>query len=140
MIFAIALSSNFKRQFYFDFIYQQLKSLGQVQFSSVYLIPCRDGIGEDYWNAACLLSCEYDVLHMENLAKQWEIQAHRIRPSHEISLDIDIIAYGEQLSDMQFICKKLPLPIDVKIPLGELWQHSELMGEYPQFPVVDFQH
>lgn len=138
MIFAIALSSNFNRSMYFKWIYQQLQQFTQVEFSSTYVIPCRDGVGADYWNSACLVQCDLNLEQMQDLCKQWEQQAERKRPSHQISLDVDVIAWGEQLDDMQFIQKKLPLPLDVKIPLGELWQHDELLSENIQFNRVDW--
>ena len=51
-----------------------------------------------------------------------EVAAGRVRPSHDIPLDIDIIAWGENLAQMQFNPKKLPLALDVKIPMWDIWQ------------------
>lgn len=138
MIFAIALASNFKRPIYFKWIYQQLQQFTAVQFSSTYVIPCRDGVGDDYWNSACLVQCDLSLVQMQDLCKQWEQQAERKRPSHQISLDVDIIAWGQNLAEMRFIQKKLPLPLDVKIPLSELWQHDKLLYDDVQFETVDW--
>lgn len=44
IIFALALASNLDAAQHFTFAYTQLATLGKVQFSSVYQIPCRDGI------------------------------------------------------------------------------------------------
>lgn len=68
-IFALALASNLDADQHFTFAYTQLATLGKVQFSSVYQIPCRDGIGDDYWNSACLLKAPYH-LNKLNLFKE----------------------------------------------------------------------
>lgn len=136
MLFALALSSNVNRDVHFKSIYHALHQLGQVQFSSIYQIPCRDGVGAEYWNSACLLECDISVSELIYYLKQLEQQAGRTRPSHTIPLDVDLIAWGQDLNSMQFVEKKLPLPLDVKIPLVELWQHQALMDDFPSFPVV----
>ncbi|ALH95825.1 2-amino-4-hydroxy-6-hydroxymethyldihydropteridine diphosphokinase [Acinetobacter equi] len=136
-IFALALASNFEPQLNFDTAYRQIQSLGETHFSNIYLIPCRDGVGEDYWNSACLLKSHLNEHEMLNLLKKIEEESGRVRPSHKISLDIDLIAWGEQLSNMQFNTKKLPLALDVKIPLCEIWQHSMFEGiSLNQYPVI----
>ena len=136
-IFALALASNFQQQDNFHFAYQQLAQLGIVDFSSIYEIPCRDGVGEDYWNSACLLKSLLSIDAMIEKLKQLEQQSGRIRPSHHISLDIDVIAWGQNLNQMQFNPKKLPLALDVKIPLLELWQNDALKYNTAlQYPVI----
>ena len=57
---------------------------------------------------------------MLDLLKDLEHQAGRVRPSHKISLDIDLIAFGQNLSDLQLNQKKMPFALDVKIPMYEL--------------------
>lgn len=136
MLFALALSSNVDRDVHFKSIYHALCQLGQAKFSSIYQIPCRDGVGAAYWNSACLLECDLSVSELIYYLKQLEQQAGRVRPSHTIPLDVDLIAWGQDLNSMQFVEKKLPLPLDVKIPLVELWQHQALRGDFPSFPVV----
>lgn len=121
MIFALALASNLDRERHFAQAYQAIQQLGECQFSQIYEIPCRDGIGADYWNSACLLKCDLTVDEVMQLMKQLEEASGRIRPSHKISLDIDVIAWGEHLDQMQFNQKKLPLAQDVKIPMNEIW-------------------
>ncbi|MDO4222828.1 MAG: 2-amino-4-hydroxy-6-hydroxymethyldihydropteridine diphosphokinase [Acinetobacter sp.] len=125
MIFAIALSSNDGMEQHLKLAAQHIRQWGECQFSSIYIIPCRDGIGADYWNAACLCESEQDVAQITQQLTQLEQQAGRIRPSHQISLDVDLIAWGDDLQNMQLNSRKLPLPADVKIPLAELWQRDE---------------
>ncbi|MCI3880133.1 2-amino-4-hydroxy-6-hydroxymethyldihydropteridine diphosphokinase [Acinetobacter higginsii] len=136
-IFALALASNVQQQQNFTFAYEQLSRLGAVEFSPIYEIPCRDGIGADYWNSACLLKSRLCVDEVTEILKQLEAQSGRVRPSHHISLDIDVIAWGETLDHMQFNPKKLPLALDVKIPLYDLWQHADLAHlQSLQYPVI----
>lgn len=125
-IFALALASNLQQQQNFTFAYEQIAQLGRVVFSPIYEIPCRDGIGADYWNSACLLTSQLSIDDITDLLKTLEQQSGRIRPSHQITLDIDVIAWGKTLEHMQFNPKKLPLALDVKIPLFDLWHHADL--------------
>ena len=138
-LYALALASNDQPEQHFEQAYQHLCALGQTQFSAIYLIPCRDGVGADYWNAACLLHSELAVESLVEQLKALEQASGRVRPSHHISLDLDLIAWGPHLTDMQFNAKKLPLAVDVKIPLAELWQHPALQ-DVPQghYPVMQF--
>ncbi|WP_336936694.1 2-amino-4-hydroxy-6-hydroxymethyldihydropteridine diphosphokinase [Acinetobacter modestus] len=136
-IFALALASNLKQKQNFTFAYQQILSLGIVEFSSIYRIPCRDRVGADYWNSACLLKSRLSVDEITETLKNLEAQSGRVRPSHNISLDIDVIAWGETLNDMQFNPKKLPLALDVKIPLYDLWQIPDLdYDRKNSYPVI----
>lgn len=136
-IFALALASNVQQQQNFTFAYAQLAQLGKVEFSAIYQIPCRDAVGADYWNSACLLKSELTVDEVVDILKNLETQSGRVRPSHHISLDIDVIAWGKDLEHMQFNPKKLPLANDVKIPLLELWQHEALnYDDKLQYPVI----
>jgi len=138
IIFALALASNLDAEQHFTFAYMQLATLGKVQFSSVYQIPCRDGIGDDYWNSACLLKSSLNSSEIEAFLKKIESDTGRIRPSHHISLDVDLIAWGTDLDHMQFNSKKLPLALDVKIPLYELWNCETLKSKAVLYPVVNF--
>ena len=99
---------------------QQLATLGPLELSHVYQIPCRDGVGADYLNCACVLRSHLSSSEMLDLLKDLEHQAGRVRPSHKISLDIDLIAFGQNLSDLQLNQKKMPFALDVKIPMYEL--------------------
>ncbi|KAF1018456.1 MAG: hypothetical protein GAK29_04235 [Acinetobacter bereziniae] len=136
-IFALALASNNQPQLNFQKSFRQIESLGETLFSQIYLIPCRDGIGADYWNAACLLKSHLSVEHMISKLKQMEADSGRTRPSHQISLDIDLIAWGKELNAMHFNPKKLPLALDVKIPMFDLWQDAQFNSPSHQFPVID---
>lgn len=137
-IFALALASNLEPEVHFSHAYQVLENLGGIQFSQIYLIPCRDGVGADYWNSACILKSHLSVEYMLQLTKNLEVQSGRIRPSHKISLDVDLIAWGKNLNSMQFNPKKLPLALDVKLPLSELWQHELLHCQKMNYPIVQF--
>lgn len=122
-IFALALASNHQPEQHFFEAYRQLHALGHMQCSAIYLMPCRDGVGADYYNAACLLTSRMTVEDLVAQLKHMEQASGRVRPSHQISLDVDLIAWGEDLSHMQFNLKKLPLALDVKIPMNDLWSH-----------------
>ncbi|MEB3767836.1 2-amino-4-hydroxy-6-hydroxymethyldihydropteridine diphosphokinase [Acinetobacter sp. MD2] len=137
-IFALALASNLSQQQHFSLAYQQIGSWGKVNFSNVYQIPCRDDVGDDYWNAACLLITNLSSSEVESRLKWLETLSGRLRPSHQISLDVDLIAWGNTLTNMQWNRKKLPLAVDVKIPLSELWQHVDLQVSGFQFPKINF--
>ena len=134
-IFALALASNHQPEQHFRAAYAKLHTLGRLHCSRIYVIPCRDGVGVDYWNAAWILKSAIAVEEMLSLLKTMEAEAGRVRPSHKISLDLDLIAWGQHLNQMQFNPKKLPLPLDVKIPMQELWPHAafwHLPHAYPQ--------
>ncbi|OEC89328.1 2-amino-4-hydroxy-6-hydroxymethyldihydropteridine diphosphokinase [Acinetobacter sp. YK3] len=136
-IFALALASNLQQQQNFTFAYEQIAQLGRVVFSPIYEIPCRDGIGADYWNSACLLTSQLSIDEITELLKRLEQQSGRTRPSHQITLDIDVIAWGHTLEHMQFNPKKLPLALDVKIPLFDLWRHADLSYDQKvNYPVI----
>lgn len=136
-IFALALASNVEQRHHFTFAYAQLAHLGIVEFSPIYQIPCRDGVGADYWNSACILKSQLSADEVTETLKKLEAQSGRVRPSHHISLDIDVIAWGADLNDMQFNPKKLPLALDVKIPLYDLWHHAELVPiQKVNYPVI----
>lgn len=136
-IFALALASNCHPQQHFHAARKQLCKLGKVRFSPIYIIPCREGIGADYWNAACLLYSAVGVQEMADLLKQMEEDAGRIRPSHQISLDVDLIAWGYHLNQMQFNPKKLPLAMDVKIPMWDVWPDQAFEHERHAFPRIE---
>lgn len=137
-IFALALASNCNPELHFKQAFAQIAEIGQVQFSEIYLIPCRDAVGADYWNAACLLKAVMSVDDIIAILKKMETDSGRVRPSHQISLDVDLIAWGSDLQHMQFNPKKLPLALDVKIPMWDIWQSANFQYEKHQFPVVNW--
>ena len=136
MIFALALASNQNPEQHFERAFQQISGLGETQFSPIYLIPCRDGVGADYWNAACLVKSDLTVEQMLRFLKNMEFESGRIRPSHQITLDVDLIAWGQDLSSMQFNVKKLPLAVDVKIPLYDIWTDDQFKVAL-SYPIVE---
>jgi len=135
-IFALALASNCQPKQNFQKTFAQIKDLGEAFFSKIYLIPCRDAIGADYWNAACLVKSSLSVNEITTLLKKMETDSGRVRPSHQISLDVDLIAWGHDLSSMQFNLKKLPLALDVKIPMLDIWENEMFVHDQHHFPVV----
>lgn len=135
-IFALALASNDHPEQHFQQVYRQIAEMGQVQFSQIYLIPCRDGVGAEYWNSACLLRSSLSVDAVVLILKEMEEKSGRVRPSHQISLDIDLIAWGDDLTDMQFNPKKLPLATDVKIPMSDIWKHAMFPQQQHHFQTV----
>ena len=136
MIYALALATNVDRELNLNQAVEGLSQLGQLQWSAIYEIPCRDQIGADYWNCAALLESNLACGEIVDALKQLELRAGRIRPSHRISLDVDLIAWGETLHEMQFNAKKLPLALDVKIPLSELWKAEGLNVEQHHYPQI----
>ena len=136
MMFALALASNQNPEYYFECAFRQIKFLGETQFSPIYLIPCRDGVGADYWNAACIVQSDLTVEQMIKFLKNMEFESGRVRPSHQISLDVDLIAWGANLSSMQFNVNKLPLAVDVKIPLYDIWADEQFKVSL-NYPVVE---
>lgn len=139
-IFALALASNCHPQQHFQNAMKQISGLGEVQFSKIYVIPCRDAVGADYWNAACLLKAAMSVDDIIAILKKMETDSGRVRPSHQISLDVDLIAWGADLEHMQFNPKKLPLALDVKIPMLDIWQSTDFQHDEHQFPVVNWKN
>lgn len=138
-IFALALASNTQPEHHFQIALTQLAQHGHLICSDVYLIPCREGIGADYWNAACLWTSTLSVEEVLAFIKKMEMQSGRVRPSHKIFLDIDLIAWGDHLTQMQFNIKKLPLALDVKIPFYQLWKHAAFQYPYDiQYPKLVF--
>ena len=135
-IYALALASNSQPKQHFQSAIAQISQLGEFKFSKIYLIPCRDGIGADYWNAACLVQSYLNPAEMMAYLKQMETASGRVRPSHNIALDVDLIAWGSNLAQMQFNAKKMPLALDVKIPMLDIWQDAAFEHEQHDFPVV----
>ena len=135
-IFALALASNCNPKPHFQRAIAQISELGDFKFSKIYLIPCRDGIGAEYWNAACLVRSHLTAFEVTAYLKQMEADSGRIRPSHNISLDVDLIAWGDDLTHMQFNPKKMPLALDVKIPMYDIWENELFEHQHDTFPVV----
>lgn len=136
MIYALTLASNSQPHNHLVNALKQIASLGCITRSPIYVIPCRDGVGQDYWNAACLLESKQQVNEITNLLKALEKASGRVRPSHDISLDVDLIAWGNTLQNMQFNPKKMPLALDVKIPMFDIWENPLFEHEAHHFPQV----
>lgn len=123
MIFALALASNLNAQQHLSWALKKLAQKGNLlSISKAYQIPCRDGVGADYLNSACLLQLQmHDIQQVQQFLKTLETQAGRVRPSHQISLDIDLIAWQDnKQSNWQFNAKKMPFALDVKVPVYEI--------------------
>ncbi len=136
-IYAITIATNLDKSKHLQLCLDMLKSWGSYQVSSVYEIPCRDQVGADYWNAACLLESTMSLDDVLSALKQLEQDAGRKRPSHSISLDVDLIAWGDTFQNMQFNPKKLPLADDVVIPLSEIWKDERLKQITHDFLRID---
>ena len=138
-IYALALASNDQARTHFEYALTQLQRFGALTCSHIYLIPCRDAVGADYWNAACLLESHWDLDSLNLELKQLESTTGRVRPSHRISLDVDLIAWGNSLDSMQFNPQKMPLALDVKIPMLELWPDPSFQHAAHPYPCLSCQ-
>lgn len=127
MIYALSLASNLDAKKHILWAVEQLSYAGKLRLSEFFEIPCRDGVGNKYLNGACLLySSNHSKSELLDLIKQLEYQTGRVRPSHSITLDIDLIAWQSVNSTWYFNKKKWPLAFDVKLPLSQLIQHPDL--------------
>lgn len=136
-LYALAISSNQNREHWTRYAMQQLEGLGECQFSGIYQIPCRQGKGADYYNLAVLLQTHLNFAQLDAFLKQLEVQAGRIRPSHHIPLDMDIVAYGAMISSLQPVASRLPLPFDAVKPLSELWQDCPAADTSMPYQIVN---
>lgn len=122
--FALALASNLNARHYLAWALQRIQTLGEIRCSQVFEIPCRDAVGADYLNMACLVDTPCHFAFIQQYLKELEQQAGRVRPSHQVSLDIDIIAW-QQNNKWHFNEKKMPFAVDVKIPMYELLPYQD---------------
>ncbi|SDC03222.1 2-amino-4-hydroxy-6-hydroxymethyldihydropteridinediphosphokinase [Acinetobacter boissieri] len=123
MIFALALASNSNACKHLNWALQQLQNQGMLlAVSSAYEMKCRDDVGADYLNAACLFESKaLELSSLQVLIRDLELMTGRIRPSHQITLDIDLIAWKTQdIQPWQYNTKKMPFALDVKIPLYDI--------------------
>lgn len=121
MRYWLALGSNDQPQTSLDFACIELAKLGEVLFSSRYELPPRSGVGVDYINMAVRLDSELTVDAIRKIIYQLEDAAGRVRKSSVIRLDIDLIAWEESGAKPIFDIHRLPLPMDVIIPMEEIW-------------------
>lgn len=121
MRYWLALGSNDQPQTSLDFACIELAKLGEVLFSSRYELPPRSGIGVDYINMAVRLDSELIVDAVRAIIYQLEDAAGRVRKSSVIRLDIDLIAWEESGAKAVFDSHRLPLPLDVIVPMEEIW-------------------
>lgn len=136
-LYALAISSNTVRRHWSQYARQQLVLLGDCQFSTVYQIPCRQGKGADYYNFAALLHSDLSFDCLSERLKQLEQHAGRVRPSHQIPLDIDIVAQGINLAHLELVASRLPLPFDAIKPLAELWPDCPPAEVSMPYQIVD---
>ena len=121
MRYWLALGSNDQPQSSLDFACTELAKLGEVLFSSRYDLPPRSGIGVDYINMAVRLDSDLTVDVLRKIIYQLEDTAGRVRKSSVICLDIDLIAWEANGQDAIFDSHRLPLPMDVIVPMAEIW-------------------
>lgn len=136
-LYALAISSNIERWHWSQYARQQLALLGNCQFSSIYQIPCRQGKGADYYNFAAILQTNLTIDGLSQHLKQLEQHAGRVRPSHQIPLDIDIVAYGVDLAHLELVASRLPLPFDATKPLAELWPDCPVAQVSMPYQIID---
>lgn len=123
MIFALTLASNLDACKHLNWALEQLRTQGVlIAVSYAYEMQCRDAMGANYINAACLLKVK--ALGLESLKtfiRDLEERTGRIRPSHQITLDIDLIAWKHhEVQDWQLNIQKMPFTLDVKVPLYDI--------------------
>ncbi|HEY4714243.1 MAG TPA: 2-amino-4-hydroxy-6-hydroxymethyldihydropteridine diphosphokinase [Aquirhabdus sp.] len=121
MRYWLALGSNDQPQTSLDFACTKLAKLGEVLFSSRYDLPPRSGVGVDYINMAIRLDSDLTVDAIRKIIYQFENAAGRVRKSSVIRLDIDLIAWEEGGAKAIFDSHRLPLPMDVIVPMDEIW-------------------
>lgn len=121
MRYWLALGSNEQPQSSLDFACIELAKLGEVLLSSRYEMPPRSGVGVDYSNMAIRLDSDLTVDDVRMTIFQIENMAGRIRKSNIIRLDIDLIAWEESGQLPIFDHHRLPLPMDVIVPMKEIW-------------------
>ena len=121
MRYWLALGSNDQPQSALDFACAEIAKLGAVLVSSRYEFPPRSGVGVDYFNMAIRLDSDLTIDAVRNSIYQYEDAAGRIRKSSVIRLDIDLIAWQESGQDAIFDIHRLPLPMDVIVPMSEIW-------------------
>ena len=121
MRYWLALGSNDQPQSSLDFACTELAKLGEVLFSSRYDLPPRSGIGVDYMNMAVRLDSDLTPDAVCKVIYQLEDTAGRVRKSSVICLDIDLTAWEANGQDAIFDSHRLPLPMDVIVPMAEIW-------------------
>ena len=121
MRYWLALGSNDQPQSALDFACIELAKLGEVLCSSRYELPPRSGVGVDYINMAVRLDADLTAERVRKIIYQLEDTAGRIRKSSVIRLDIDLIAWQESGQAAIFDLHRLPLPMDVIVPMEEIW-------------------
>ena len=121
MRYWLALGSNDQPETSLDFACVELAKLGEVLFSSRYELPPRSGVGVDYMNMAVRLDSDLTVDVLRKIIYQLEDTAGRVRKSSVICLDIDLIAWEANGQDAIFDSHRLPLPMDVIVPMAEIW-------------------
>lgn len=122
MIYAVSIGSNFQHTEAFAQARQALANLGRCQFSPCFELPDRDGSAQIFWNMAALIDSPIaQVDEFEQRLYQIEANCGRIRPSQQVRLDLDLIAYGQDQTSLQILPKRLPLTADVQTPLRTLW-------------------
>jgi 2-amino-4-hydroxy-6-hydroxymethyldihydropteridine diphosphokinase len=121
MRYWLALGSNDQAEPSLDFACVELAKLGEVLLSARYALPPRSGAGVEYSNMAVRLDTDLAVESIRQIIYQLEDDAGRIRKSNIIRLDIDLIAWQLFGQSVTFDQHRFPLPMDVIIPMREIW-------------------
>lgn len=123
MIYALALGTNIDHAAALRQVHTALTALGEVVYSPVYELPDRAGRAHlVYWNQAALLtaaqiSCDQLLVVLDQI----EQHCGRVRPSQYVRMDIDLIAVGERIDNLTVVRERLPLPMDVILPMRSVW-------------------
>ncbi len=122
MMYAVSIGSNFQQQTAFAEARIALGALGACQFSDCFELPDRDGSTDVFWNMAVLIdSVCVSVEQFTQQLLQIEQACGRVRPSRYVRLDLDLIAYGQDHHSLMILSNRLPLTVDVQMPLQTLW-------------------
>lgn len=123
MMAAIVLGSNHDAAQALAQARAALARLGQAHYSAVYALPDRTGAGPMYLNQALLLDqVQLTPEALKAALQQIEADCGRVRPSRQVRMDLDLIAWGPDRAGLHLLAAWDSHPLDVTLPLGELWR------------------
>jgi len=106
----ISIGSNQNRERNIAHTLDRLQGLfGSIQCSPVYRSAAVDGTGADYYNLAVGFDTALPLTELRHLMRAIEAELDRDRgQSHVVSIDLDVLLYGELGGDFADCC--LPHP------------------------------
>lgn len=119
--YVIALGSNHQSDIAFNIALNELKTLGEVNISSLVIgVDFTGKADRIYHNAVAMIdlyqSCDYDEFNL--ILKNIEKQCGRNHDKKQIPMDLDILAFYD--TDWQIIGKRLPFKEHEKKGLFEV--------------------